>query len=171
MRTSEMLVNYEAYLSAARLVGHVDVTLPNIQFMTQTIQGNGLSGPMDVPVEGHIQDMTLTINFRNVHDDAVQLLAQQRHHIEFWGAIQKEDTATGQLVQIQHKVIVKAMPKGSNLGTLNPGNIQGRSVEFGVSYLREFYGNEEQIEIDKFNFIYKVRGADFLAGVRAAIGL
>jgi P2 family phage contractile tail tube protein len=167
----EMLVNYEAYLDGDRIIGTVDLALPNIQSMTQTVQGAGIAGSADVPVLGHTQDMTSTVNFRTAHVAVRELLPQKYHHIEYWGAIQNLDTGTGELTVKQHKIIMKMMPKGDNLGNFNPGELQGRSIEFNVSYLKEMVDNQLIREIDKFNYKYDVGGQDLLGQVRTAVGL
>lgn len=171
MDVPEMLINYNMFLEGARQAGTVDVTLPNVQAVTQSIQGAGIAGVADVPVLGHTQDMTMTVNFRVATADIRLLLPQQYHHIEFWPALQTLDSGTGKLAVVDHKVIVKGMVKGDNLGTLNPGEVQGRSLEFNIIYLKELVGGELIREIDKFNFIYNIGGQDLLSSVRSAIGL
>jgi P2 family phage contractile tail tube protein len=167
----ETLINYEAYQEGSRLIGHTDVTMPNIQAITTSIQGAGIAGSLDVPVAGHFQDLTITVNFRTAHIDTRNLLTQKYHHLEFWGAIQHVDAGSGELVKTQHKIIVKAMPKSNNTGAFKPGEPQGRSLEFHLSYFKEVIDSEVVVEIDKFNFKYVVGGQDLLADVRAAMGL
>jgi P2 family phage contractile tail tube protein len=170
MNVPEMLINYNMFLEGARQIGTVDVTLPNVQSVTQSIQGAGIAGVADVPVLGHTQDMVMTVNFRVATADVRLLLPQKYLHIEFWPALQSLDSGTGELTVVNHKVIVKGMAKGDNLGTLNPGELQGRSLEFNIIYLKELVGSELIREIDKFNFIYNIGGQDLLSSVRSAIG-
>ena len=40
-----------------------------------------------------------------------------------------------------------------------------------TTYLRVFVNDEEQVEIDKLNMIFKVQGNDQLGDVRKALGL
>jgi len=167
----EMNINYEAYLDGKRLLGTVQITQPNLQSMTQEIKGAGIAGSADVPVLGHFQDMTGTIAFRTVTPDVKKILAQQYHHIEFWAAVQTFDPATGKKTPKQHKVIWRAMPKGTNLGTHAVGELQNREIEFNIIYLKEFYDNDLVLEIDKFNYIYNVGGEDLLSSVRSIVGL
>jgi phage tail tube protein FII len=54
---------------------------------------------------------------------------------------------------------------------MNPGELQGRSLEFSVIYIKELVGGELVREIDKFNFKHDIGGEDFLSSVRSAIGL
>jgi uncharacterized protein len=170
-KVPEMLINYSMFLDGTRQIGTVDVALPNIQAVTQSIQGAGIAGVADVPVLGHVQDMVMTVNFRIATAEVRLLLPQKYLHIEFWGALQHLDASNGEHEVIDHKVVVKAIVKGDNLGTLNPGELQGRALEFNVIYLKETVGGELIREFDKFNFKYDVGGQDFLSNVRSAIGL
>jgi P2 family phage contractile tail tube protein len=171
MNQPETLINYTMFLDGTRQVGTVDITLPNVQAVTQTIQGAGIGGPTDVPVLGHTQDMTIAVNFRVATAEISNLLPQEYLHIEFWGALQYLDSGTGKYEVKEHKIVVKAMVKGDNIGTMNPGEVQGRALEFNVVYLKELVGSELMREIDKFNFIYNVRGNDLLSSVRSAMGI
>jgi len=171
MKVPEMLINYIAYLDGGRQIGTVDITLPNVQAVTTSIQGAGIAGVADVPVLGQTADMTMTVNFRVATADVRLLLPQKYHHIEFWSALQHLDSGNGELEVVDHKVIVQAMVKSDNLGTLNPGELQGRSLEFNVVYLKELVGGELIQEIDKFNHIYNIGGQDLLSSVRSAIGI
>jgi len=169
-KVPEMLINYSMFLEGAKQIGVVDVTMPNIQAVTTSISGSGIAGVADVPVLGHTQDITMTVNFR-VATEYIRLLLPQKYlHIEFWPALQTLDAGSGELEVIDHKVIVKAMVKGDNIGTLNPGEPQGRSLEFNVIYLKELVGGELIRELDKFNHIYNIGGEDLLDSVRSAIG-
>jgi P2 family phage contractile tail tube protein len=170
-KVPQMLINYTMFLDGTRQVGTVDVTLPNVQAMTQSIQGAGIAGTVDVPVLGHVQNMTMTVNFRIATPEISLLTPQKYHHIEFWPALQDLDSGTGELEVVEQKVIVKAMPIGDNLGTLNPGEVQGRSLEFNVSYLKEIVGGREIREIDVFNGKFVANGNDLLGVVRQAIGI
>jgi len=170
-RVPQMLTDYQMYLEGGRQIGTVDVALPNIQMVTQTIQGAGIGGVSDMPVLGHTQDMVMTVNFRVAVSDLNKLLVQQYQNIEFWGAIQHLNAGTGKLEVAKHLVVVKAQCKGDNLGTMNPGELQGRSLEFNVIYIKEEVDGVLQREFDKFNFKHIVGGEDFLSSVRSAIGL
>jgi len=170
-KVPEMLINYSMFLDGSRQIGTVDVALPNVQAVTQSIQGAGIGGVADVPVLGHTQDMVMTVNFRIATVESRDLLPQKYHHIEFWGALQHLDAGTGEYEVIDHRVIVKAMPKGDNLGSMNPGELEGKALEFNVVYLKETLDGQDMREIDKFNMIYKIGSQDLLDKVRTSLGI
>jgi P2 family phage contractile tail tube protein len=164
-------ISYEAYLDGKRLLGTAEITHPSIQAMTQEIKGAGITGTVDLPILGHIQNLEGTITFRNITDDVRKLLSQKTHHIEFWAAVETVDTATGQLVPKQHKIIWKAMPKADTVGKHSVGELQNRELGFTITYYKEMYDNDLVQEIDKFNYIFNVGGEDLLANVRKLLGL
>ena len=43
-------------------------------------------------------------------------------------------------------------------------------IEFEVPYMKIELDGKERVELDKYNYIYKVDGVDQLADVRAALG-
>jgi len=167
----QVLKNYEAYLEGNRLLGIVDVTMPSVQAETVEMKGPGTIGTTDVPIKGSLGSMTSTLNFRTVTENVADLLEQDALHIELWGAIQSVDTGTGAYKVPQHKVIMRGTFKQDTLGTMTVGDVQGRNLEYEVTYLREFFKGKEIREIDKFNNIYKVNGKDMLKDTNKAVGL
>ena len=67
-------------------------------------------------------------------------------------------------------VFLKAIPTTLNVGKLAVGEMTDTKTEFEVFYLKLTIDGKEKIELDKFNYIYKVEGTDYLAGVRSALG-
>ena len=57
-----------------------------------------------------------------------------------------------------------------NIGKLAVGEMTDTKTEFEVLYLKLTIDDKERIELDKFNYIYRVEGTDYLAGVRSALG-
>ena len=68
--------------------------------------------------------------------------------------------------------MLRAIPKTSvNLGNLDVGVTAGASNVFEVVYLKVDVGGSTLIEIDKFNYICKINGIDYLLQVKAALGI
>lgn len=51
------------------------------------------------------------------------------------------------------------------------GSDETSDVDFEANYLKIEVDGEEIIEIDKFNYIYRVDGTDLLAQVRETLGV
>jgi len=166
--TSETQIDYAVYLDGRTLLGTVEVTQPDIAAKTVDVEGAGISGTTSVPVTGHVQDMTGTLKFRTVSEDAAKILSQEYHHLEFWIAVQNTDAS--KIIEKQHKIVWKAMPKSIKPGTTGVAQLQNRETEFNIVYFKEIYDGKEILEIDIFNYIYRVNGKDVLSNVKKLIG-
>jgi len=163
---------FEAYLDGSSIsVGLVDATLPNIQPLTAEMKGPGIIGAIDQPIVGSVQSMTTTLNFRTVTNDSSKLMVPSQLHIELWASVQTVNPSTGQYESKQHKVIMRGTLKNLTLGAFNIGEIQGRNLEYEVSYFREFWDNKQTVEIDKWNNKFVVNGVDVLSDIKKATGL
>lgn len=167
----EKLINFKAYNEGSDLIGVVDVELPALEAMTETVSGAGIAGEVDSPTLGHYSSMTCRINFRTVTKAAAALAAQRAHQLEFRGSQQIYDAGAGSYSTQSVKVVVKAIPKSVELGNLTVGAPTETGNEFEVNYLKVWVGGEELVEIDKFNFIARINGEDYLASVRADLGV
>lgn len=167
----EKLNNFMAYNEGQSLIGVADVEMPSLEAMTETVSGAGIAGEVDSPTLGHYGSMTCRINFRTVTTEAVKLAAQRAHQLEFRGSQQIYDAGAGSYKTQPLKVVMKAVPKNVELGNLTVGAPTETGNEFEVNYLKVWVDNKALVEIDKFNFIAKIDGVDYLSSVRRDIGL
>lgn len=162
----ERLTNFNAYNDGNKLVGTVDVEMPEIAYMTDTISGAGIAGEIETTVIGHLQSMTTTLTWRTVTKAAGVLAAPRVHAIELRGSQEVFDQAAGTKRAQPLRIAMRVQPKNLSLGSLEVGSTTGSESEFEVSYLKVALDGEEFIEIDKYNFICKIDGTDYLADVR-----
>ncbi len=167
---SEKLINFRVYDSDGELLGLADVELPTLEAMTETVAGAGIAGEVDSPVLGHYGSMTLTLNWRVTELGALRLAAPKAHALELRGSIQRYNAARGEYETQALKVVVRATPKSSGLGSLTPGSPMESSAELEVNYLKLFLAGRAYAEIDKFNYICVIDGRDYLASVRSDLG-
>lgn len=167
----EKLINFRIYRDGTDLLGAADVELPSLEAMTDSVQGAGVAGEVDSPVLGHYGSMTLTINWRTVTKNTTVLAQPQAHHLDLRGSMQVYNASEGQYQTIPLKVVCKAVPKNTGLGSLQVGSSQESSTEMEVNYIKVWVDGEEKIEIDKYNFICKIGGNDYLQAVRDNLGL
>lgn len=170
-KMAEKLINFRVYNEGQDLLGIADVDLPSIESMTDTVKGAGIAGEVDSPTLGHYSPMSCTINWRTVGKAALALAKPKAHQIELRGAVQVYDSANGTYETLAQKVVLKAVPKNINLGKLDVGTKQDSSNEFEITYIKIFIDGKESFELDKYNYICKIDGEDFLAGTREALGL
>lgn len=167
----EKLINFKAYNEGSDLIGVVDVELPSLEAMTETVSGAGIAGEIDSPTLGHYGSMTCRINFRTVTKAAASLAAQRAHQLEFRGSQQIYDAGAGRYSTQSVKVVVKAIPKVVELGNLTVGAPTETGNEFEVNYMKLWVAGEELVEIDKYNFIARIAGEDYLSSVRDDLGV
>ncbi|MCP4747979.1 MAG: phage major tail tube protein [Desulfobacteraceae bacterium] len=167
----ERLINFRVYNEDNALVGVADVQLPALEAMTETVKGAGIAGEIDSPTIGHYGSMTVSINFRTVTAAMVSLAAPKAHYLAFQGSIQVYDSAEGKYTTKALKVAVKATPKKTEFGKMDVGAAQESSWEGEVSYLKITLADDEVLELDKFNFICKIDGEDYLETLRSDMGI
>jgi P2 family phage contractile tail tube protein len=170
-KMAEKLINFRVYNEGNDLLGVADVDLPAIESMTDTVKGAGIAGEVDSPTLGHYGSMTCTLNWRTNSKAVMELAKPKAHQVELRGAVQTYDSAAGAYETVSQKIVLKMVPKNTSLGRLDVGTGQDTSNEFEVNYIKIFIGGSEVFELDKFNYICKIDGQDFLADTREALGL
>ncbi|SHG90407.1 phage major tail tube protein [Tepidibacter thalassicus] len=169
-KVNESVINFAVYENSTEYYGMAEVTLPEISNLTEEVKGAGISGTFESVVLGHLEAMTLTLNFRTLVKDAVALLEPRDHQIDLRVAQQGKDTVSGKttVTSIKHVMVVK--PKKLNPGKVAPASPAEASGEYAVTYWATFIDGEKVLEVDILNFIYFVNGTDYLADVRKALG-
>ena len=170
-QVAEKLINFRVYYEGKDLMGMADVTLPELAAMTDSVKGAGIAGEVEVPILGHYGSMQVSISWRTLNSNTMVLAKPMAHHLEFRGAVQIFDAATGKYKTGAQKVVVKAVPKKTGLGKMDVGSGQDSSSEFEINYIKVFLDGKEVFELDKYNYICKIDGQDFLADTRKALGL
>lgn len=169
-RVDETVINFAVYEEATEYYGMAEVALPELSSITQEVQGAGINGTLESVVLGHVEAMSMTMNFRTLTKNAVKLAEPRNHILDLRAAQQEHDTVSGKtnVVKVKHVLVVR--PKKLNPGKLaqaSPGEVSG---EYAVSYFATYIDGEKMVEIDILNFIYFINGIDYLAEVRKALG-
>lgn len=168
----EKVINYQLYADGSRsLTALVDVDMPDIQFMSETISGAGIAGEIDSTTLGHLQAMTMGLNFRTLIDQNYNMLEQKAYNLEIKAGLQSTDQNAGKFITGKYRIMVKGYPKGFAQGKLSVGKATDSKQDFSVNYMKVEYDGEEVLEVDKINMIFKVRGTDYLTDLRAAMGM
>lgn len=166
----ESVINFAVYEDSVEYVGMAGVTLPNLAAIVQTLSGAGIAGNVEVPVLGHYDVMSLTLNFRTTTEHSVRLSEPRRHNIDLRMAQQIEDTVAGEVKVQSIKHVLVVVPKTDTGGTIAPAAPTNGSGEYSVRYWATYIDGAKVREIDPLNFICEVNGVDYLADVRKAIG-
>lgn len=168
----EKLINYKMYIDgAASESALVDVTLPTIEYMTETINGAGIAGEIESPTLGHTQAMNAELNLRAILGADFNLLEPRSYQMEFRAAQQSTVQSTGVIEAKKLSVVMKGTPLSHELGTLAVGAPTDSTKSFSITYLKIEYENKKVLEIDKINMIHEVNGKDYLQVVRNILGI
>ena len=170
MNQPEMIVNFEVYEDGKNFCGIAEVTLPNIQFITQNYSGAGIGGNIDGVAKGMVIAMNFGLKFRSPTGEAVNLFTPDNHQITVMAADQGWDASHTVRVMAGDKFVVTAVPKNLNLGNLAPASVPDVNTEYSTYYFAGFRDGKKLYEIDPMNMICEVGGKDYLADVRKAVG-
>ena len=170
MKIDNGTVNFAVYEGANEFLGMAEVALPEFTTLAEEIQGAGIAGSFNGPYVGHLEAMSLELNFRSVTKSAIRLMEPVSHQIEMRAAQQKWNNISGRMEQEAVKHVAVVTPIKYAPGKLAPASPTESSGEYSVSYYALFIDGEKLIEIDIINFIYFVNGVDYLEDVRKALG-
>ena len=98
-------------------------------------------------------------------------MAPRAHDLECRGAQAHYDSATGRIRQVPVVVKVRVLPKSGELGKFETGATTGSSNTMECVYLKVSVDGKTRVEIDKFARVFRINGTDFMAEIRAALGL
>lgn len=171
MIVPEKLINFRVYQDGTDLVGIADVQLPSLDSMTETVKGAGIAGEIESPTVGHYSSMELVLNWRTLEKSNVLLAAPGGVHLDLRGAIQKYDSGEGKYIKPSVKVVVRGMPKKTDLGKLDVGATMDVSNTIEVNYIKIDVEDKTLVEIDKYNYVCVIGGNDYMKEIRTALGL
>lgn len=167
----EKLINYRIFEDGVDMIGIADVQLPSIEYMTETVKGAGIAGEVDSPTLGHFSSMGVTLNWRTVEKHLARLATPRAHMLDCRGAQQRFNNSTGELDVVPVRLIIRALPKKSDIGKFDAGATTDSTTEMEAIYIKLTVDSETVLEIDKYNYICNIGGIDFLEKVRRALGL
>lgn len=167
----DKLINFEVFMTGARKLGMADITLPTVEYKTATLSGAGIGGEIEMPTPGQTASMELEINWRTINEDVTTLLAMKAHDLELRGANEQYDAGTGEIKTQAVKINIRGLPKKGDVGTFKPADHTETKSTLELTYLKITIDDKMVLEIDKLNYIHYVDGVDYLASVRAALGL
>lgn len=164
------LTNFEVYYGATRQLGIATVDLPEFSYKTIELSGAGIAGDFNMPAPGHFEDMEVTIHWHSIQDNLSVLTAHKAHTLTLMGAQNIYDSATGDFRAQPVKIVVRTVPHKTPIGKFEQVSETDSETTLGIDYIKIWVDKKEIFEFDKFNFISRVNGVDYLAGTREAIG-
>ena len=167
---TEAIINYAIYEDGSELLGTANVTLPDLAYLTQSIAGAGIPGNIEAVILGHIDAMTMSINFRTITDAAVSLSEPRRHKLDLRVAQQKESSGQSNLQTDAVKHVLVVIPKTDKGGSVAPASVADAGGDYAVHYWATYINGKCVREIDPINNKFEINGTDYLKDVRSALG-
>ena len=164
-------LNFKVYIDGADLAGIAEGNLPNGEMMTSEVKGAGIAGTLDTPVLGHMQSVSVTLTWRTLTKSVMRVIAPGAHAIDMYAVSESFDAGTGRVKTSSIHVFMRAVTKKYDLGKLAVGDTLDCETEHEVYYYKVFIDGEELLEVDKFNYVYKVNGTDYLTDTRRGLGM
>ena len=162
--------NFTVYIDGEEQAGIAEGTLPSGEFMTSEVRGAGIAGVIDSPGLGHMQSMTIELTWRAVTDMFIELTKPGGHELDMYAEHLAFDAGRGEYVSHSVNAYIKAVTKGFELGRLVVNDSAETKTTHEIYYMKLFVDGEDVLEIDKYNFIYRVRGIDYMLETRRALG-
>ena len=165
----EKSINFKVYLNDRDLLGIAEGSIPNLEAMTSEVKGAGVAGVIESIVLGHFNSTTFSLTWRTVTDDFMKLFAHKTNDIDLYASLQRYDSGLGEYKTEPLHVYLKATTKTSTPGNLVVGDNMDTQTEFEVTVMMIELNHKERVMMDKYNYIYRVDGTDYLDSVRADI--
>ena len=169
-KIDELVINFAIYEDANEYLGMAEVSLPDLEYLTEELDGAGINGKVEEIIVGHLSAMSTTLNFRTVNNSTVRLLEPRVHKIDLRVAQQQMNNRTSETEVRSIKHIMRVKPKKTALGKVAAASTADVSGEYAVSYYAMYMDGKKNTEIDPLNFICIINGVDYLAAVRKALG-
>ena len=164
------LQNARVYLNGTDFIGRAEeIDLPKIKTKTSDAKGLGMMGELVLP--GGLDKMESRIKFNSVYADAIKVIANPRKaatvicraSLEVWDQ-------TGVSAEQPVKAELRGFFKDSDSGKLKGRESAEAEATLDVFYYKLTINEEELVEIDVMNNIWKVAGEDILANYKTNIG-
>ncbi|MBQ9228999.1 MAG: phage major tail tube protein [Eubacterium sp.] len=172
MKIPEIINNCNCYDGQSnKLIGVTgEVTLPEIEFLTETLSGLGTLGEIDAVAIGHTSALEQEVPFTNLYNDIFKLMkVKDGVHIVLRQSLQVKDSSTGATQFVPIRIVMKGSFKKFTVGNAKKGGLGEPSVTFGITYILIEINKKNKFELDKYNNVFKIDGQDMLADIKSQI--
>ncbi len=162
---------FAIFEDAKEYLGLAKVTLPEISNKSINLTGAGIPGDLNLPVPGHIEAMSMKIDFFDMSPAAYSLAQQRVHHLHLRVAHTTYDSEQHELGATAFQHILYVIPMKLTSGELAPASAQGVSGEYSCVMRKDFVDGVCVLHYDPINNIYKdSTGNNLLDEIRKATG-
>lgn len=155
--------NFRVYIAGGAYLGFSDFTVPPIINQTDELRGSMLAGPIQVPVIGHVEDLTMSMSIFALFPGCQKFLYQTSLNIQMNGVVQYMDNTTGGLSKAPWNFLFTSYPKEFNTGRFQQGAKPDMTHTRMVTAMQVFYAGQRIVYLDKGNMVFEVDGIDYLS--------
>ena len=170
MKHPDKLNNCAVWMDGDKLLGVVDVTLPNLTPLKETSKGAGIAGEFETRAVGHYGPLKLQMTWRRATSQAHLLVNPEGKALEIRGAGQVIDSDTYKFGISSIRIVVRASGSDMQPGKFDPATAMGTTTEVECLYLKVEEDGKVLHEIDKLNFKAVINGVDELTEGKSALG-
>jgi len=172
-KTPNLINDANVYVDGANWLGKASIEIPEVAHKVVESKMFGQSGGMEIPLKGHIDKLDGKIKFKSLTAESAKVLynAAKTPLLDVRAAVQIYNQESGAMEIYPIKITMQAFFKKTKLTELKQGADGDHEAEYAAHYFKLEIDSEEIVEIDKFNYIYKVGGEDVLADMREALGM
>lgn len=166
----EVLNHFNVYNDLAKkLIGiSGELELPEMEAITDTLEGSGVLGEIEDPVTGQFSSMKMKIPFAVLYEDMFSIMNTTKPpQLTLRASMQCMDPSTGETGYYPVKIVVRGKASTSNMGKVVKGKKMEPEVEIEILYIKIQINNKTVLELDKLNFKYVLNGVDMLAKIRS----
>lgn len=168
----EILNHYNVYDdNANKLIGiSGEIELPELEALTDTIEGAGILGEIEDPATGQFSSMKTKIPFAVLYEDLFKLMnTTEPTQLTLRQSMQCMDPKTGATGYYPVKIVLRGKASNTNLGKVVKGKKGEPEIELETFYIKIMINDVTMLELDKLNFKFVLNGTDMLAKIRAQV--
>lgn len=171
LKIPEVLNDFRVYDEGEELVGqNADITLPEFNSITDTINGAGIMGEIEDSVIGQFESATTNIKWNCLSEPFFHLVSTVRPlQLTFRGAMQIMDRETGHSDLVGLKIVIRGKSKTVNLGKFEKAKKNECETDIETIYIKITSGRDVLFELDKLNYRFVVNNEDQLEKLKSMI--
>ena len=167
---SPSVLNYMVYKDDIEYLGIAQVTLPNIEHLTQDLKGSGIMGQITVPHMAQLNSMQIQLQFHTLNEQGIALAEPKTHTIELREIQENIDPTNMEFGYTNVKHVMKMLTTSAEGGTLQGQSPTNANITGQVYYWARYRDGKKDLELDQINYICYVNGTDYAEALRTALG-
>ena len=128
--------NFKVYLNSVDMLGIAEANFPSLEFGTSEVKGGGIAGTLDVPNVGQLNSMTVSLTWRIIQKQIIQLASPNVLNLDLWEDTESYNSGSGAIKHGSIHAFMKARTKKIDLGKLVVGDVMDTQTEHEVYYLK-----------------------------------